>query len=315
MSVNIRYQNGTLTIDFGDQSQTGTDLGTGTTSRGPLVLGPIIIPLGSDATGSGPGSSPIGGDPGDGDDEPGPGSSTVGGGPGSSGIGGDTGGQTTGCGCPTVIGPIVFTGGSATASQPTLKFVNMAGVTPTVGTNITPSGVFDMQAQEEGMWCWAAVAVSVNNFLGTPNTWTQRKLVSQILGRDCSADTNPASPCNSPFNLEGPLARVGNLFDPNGAQFDRIARFSDLQDYWARFPLPVCLRIVWHDGSGQAHFIALTGATRLADGTQLLMVNDPAPHGFGPAQWDYDQLRLNYGSPGSESIGQWNDTYFVQANQ
>jgi hypothetical protein len=321
MNVRITFQDGTLTIDGlgkghqgggggdspvggggGDSPVGGDPGGKGGGCCGGLVLGPIVIPMGSQnsATGGGGGDSPVGGGGGD---------SPVGGGPGGN----------SGCCCPTVIGPIVFTGcnsgNQTTGPTPNVRPVNIKTVFPPVIKPQTgPPPPFELETQQEAQWCWAAVAVSVNNFLDQPGTWTQTALASQVLNLVCSAVPNPEDPCDQAFTLHGPLAATGNLFNPGGAKFDQFVQFADLQAYWAAVPYPICVRIAWDDGSDRAHFIALAGTTALVEGQQLVTVFDPSPTGFGPAQWDYDVLQSHYQGPPMTTgpKGHWTDTYFVQ---
>jgi Papain-like cysteine protease AvrRpt2 len=311
MNVQLRNRNGTLTISLGGQpalnggtggssgdsdvgGTRGTSVGGAGSCCGALILGPIIIPASS------------------GDGDVGTGSSTGSGG---------------GCCCPTVIGPIVFTGccsnSTSTANTPPtpLTPVNIAEVMPATRGAKSPAGAatFEMQPQQEAQWCWAAVAVSVNDFLNAPRTWTQSKLAAKALNRTCSSVPNPEDPCDRAFSLDTALKATGNLLSPNGAQFDRFVNFADLQTYWAAVPYPVCARIVWDDGSGNAHFIALTGYTELANGQKLVTVHDPSPTAFAPTVWDYDLLKANYQGPSDPQDpgavspkGHWHDSYFVQ---
>ena len=327
MNVQIRYQNGTLTIGFVGQSTLSTggsagddpiggNPGAAGMSCGGMIVGPIIVPIASSsqAKGGSAGDDPIGGSP-------------TGGSAGDDPIGGNPGtGNPSTCGCPIVIGPIVFTNSGATATTATpvttaLQTVDISNFIPRIPlaspATTTP---FTMEHQQEAQWCWAAVAVSVFNFLAGTDDLTQAALVPRLLKTVCDRVPNPQDPCNQAFTLDGPLSDLGNLVQPNGGQFDSIVKFADLQTYWSAAPFPVCARIVWDDGSNSAHFIALTASAELSNGQQLVSVHDPSPASLGPAQWDYDAFRLYYQGPPLDPNqpnafmprGHWNDTYFVQ---
>ena len=339
MDVQVRYQNGTLTISLGGQSTAGfasggtpgssppggtpgssppggSTSGGGSGCCGGLVLGPIVIPMAGYGSVSGgtPGTSPPGGTPG---------TSPPGGTPGTSPPGGGTASQSIGCCCPTVIGPIVFTdccSSTASESAGPPSIIDIDSVLSQAPLHIVPpTGLFEMQTQQEIEWCWSAVTVSVNNFLDTPDVWTQTKLASKVLRKTCSLAPSFNDPCNQEFALDISLTAIGNL-QPDGAFFDAIVAFKDLETYWNKLPIPICARIVWDDGSGNAHFIALGGYTLGANGEQNVLVYDPAPGGYGgPTTWDYDLLKSSYQCPPDPQnpltvmpSGHWNDSYFVQ---
>jgi hypothetical protein len=165
---------------------------------------------------------------------------------------------------------------------------------------------FVMQIQKEGQWCWAAVAVSINQYLDplTSGTWTQEKLATQVLqgrrqipsGVDCSKTPGQ---CNLPARLDDALTAVGNLGTAGAVA--GILSFEDLMA-WIDKQLPVCARIVWFTGSG--HFVALTGYRTFASGLQQVYVQDPS---VGPSYHDYEELVADY-PPG----GSWQDTYLVK---
>ena len=164
---------------------------------------------------------------------------------------------------------------------------------------------FVMQYQQEDQWCWAAVAVSVHQFLdpATSGTWTQPTLATQVLHKnklipatvDCSKTPGQ---CNLPWRLDDALTAVGNLQLPAEAgilSFEALTELIDKQ-------LPVCARIVWYTGNG--HFVALTGYRTFSSGAQQVYVQDPY---YGPSYQLYEDLVADY-PPG----GSWQDTYMVQ---
>jgi hypothetical protein len=328
MNVQVSYLNGILKISFegnvGAGGHSGGNAGDGPIGggsgnggvRGGLILGPIVIPaiVQGPSTGGNAGDGPIGGNAGDG---------PIGGNAGDGPIGGGQG-AGSGCCCPTVIGPIVFTDCcSSASSQPAtppsnLNINTVLAQAPTVFSPHSSDDIFEVPPQQEAQWCWSAVTVGVKAFVDSVAI-TQTELARTALLTVCSLEPNPDDPCNQPYSLNESLTAVGNL-QPNGAYFNSIVAFADLQTYWNRLPLPVCARIVWDDGSGTAHFIAISGYREATTGQQLVLVHDPAPGAYGgPILWDYDLLKSSYqcpADPGFSNIpmpsGHWNDSYFVQ---
>lgn len=170
-----------------------------------------------------------------------------------------------------------------------------------------------MQTQDQINWCWAAVAVSVTDFLDPQPiaiAWTQETLATKLLNSqspnsvlNCSLPNEASSTtqCNQPEALDVALTITKNL-RKNGYLQDSYLAFDCLQN-WVNAHLPVCARVVWR-GEG-AHFIALDGCTVSASGQQLVHVQDPLPFA-GPSFWDYEALVDNY-----DEAGSWQDSYLV----
>jgi Papain-like cysteine protease AvrRpt2 len=165
-----------------------------------------------------------------------------------------------------------------------------------------------MEIQEETNWCWAAVAVSVHNFLNSGNgNWTQGQLATPVLqtenqipaGVDCSQ--TPAL-CDLTAALDDALTITGNL-RPGGCLQNQHLVFNSIKN-WVAAKLPVGARIVWWQGG--AHFIVLDGYRELMSGAQQVHVQDPL---YGPSFQNYDDLVADY-PPG----GNWQDTYLVKKN-
>jgi hypothetical protein len=319
MNVQVSYQNGALRISFeggGANSDGGNagngPIGGGSQNAGPcggaLIVGPIVIPAATQSlsTGGNAGNGPIGGNAGNGP------------------IGGGEGAGSSCC-CPTVIGPIVFTDGcsssSSTQTSAPPSNLNISNVLAQAPPHLNPrtlTAIFEVPPQQEAQWCWSAVTVAVKDFVDNV-ALTQTDLAARALRTTCSLEPNPDDPCNQPYSLNKSLTAVGNL-QPDGAYFNSIVAFADLQTYWNQFPLPICARIVWDDGSGTAHFIAISGYKEVAGGQQLVLVHDPAPGAYGgPILWDYDLLKSSYQCPPDPNFptiatpsGHWNDSYFVQ---
>jgi hypothetical protein len=324
-------ESGTSTGGDGKESGTATG-GGGNGGRGccaPVVIGPIVISGGGLGTTSGS----LGGDGkesgtqtgGDGKE-----SGTQTGGDGKeSGTATGGGGNGGGCCCaPLVIGPIVISGccsGEASSSSgvsadpqgsQAVTVNPPASVTKT--SPVTSQRNFTMEPQEQFYWCWAAVAVSVHNFLdpAPPTAFdgalTQGALATELLEEqgypspDCTV--TPGSPvCNQPEALDVALTITQNLRQ-NGAMFNQHLTFDSIQN-WISAQLPVCARIVWFGKGAGAHFIALDGCKVMSSGLQLVHVQDPDTSNQNQyGLWDYDALVEDYG-PG----GYWNDSYLVTA--
>jgi len=165
---------------------------------------------------------------------------------------------------------------------------------------------FEMQEQQEHLWCWAAVAVSIHQFLdpAQANLWTQETLATKVLEHegqitskiDCSQTPDK---CNFAARLDDALSITGNLAPQGGV--NGILSFENLTQ-WIDQHLPVCARIVWFGGN--AHFIALDAYEVFSSGAQLVHVQDPAE---GPSYQLYEDLVEDY-PPG----GSWQNTILVK---
>jgi hypothetical protein len=183
-------------------------------------------------------------------------------------------------------------------------------ICPPTGQEIgARAATFVMQTQRETDWCWAAVAVSMNDFLDpvpalAGPTWTQPTLATQVLEQvlqwnppvDCSMDPQQ---CDQPAGLDVALGVTRNLRQA-GAMFNQILDFASIR-CWIDQQLPLGARILWPQGG--AHFVALSGYLVFASGEQKVVVQDPL---YGPSVQDYSSLLGQYLYQGS-----WNDTYLV----
>ena len=164
-----------------------------------------------------------------------------------------------------------------------------------------------MQTQQESNWCWAAVAVSLHNFLNPNNaSWTQGSLATPVLvgeqeikkGVDCSSTPGL---CNFPAALHDALKHTGNLDE---LLSNTRLGFNSIKQ-WVNANLPLGLRIGWPGGGG--HFIVIDGFVEYVSGEQVVNVEDPL---FGPSSWDYQEILDDYLGEG----GVWTDTYTVKKN-
>ena len=152
---------------------------------------------------------------------------------------------------------------------------------------------FKMEPQERTLWCWAAVAAAVHNFLDPEDQLTQEGVAERVLGVDCTGQGT----CDTGEDLGLVLRVVGNL---KGNPWDAPLTFDSIKD-WIDHNLPICVRIVWYDNGG--HCVVIDGYRELGQ-TQLVHVQDPL---YGPSwQW-YDALVEDY-APG----GSWQTTYLLR---
>jgi hypothetical protein len=311
---------------------------SGTACCGPVVIGPIVIDGSSLQSGmqgqNGKGGNPPGGGGGHtggnppggggghtGGNLPGGGGGHTGGNP-PGGGGGHTGGggphsaSGSGCCCPVVIGPIVISGCSSGQGASWAGYIGSQAVSinpPLQAESKAVTQPFVMQTQEATNWCWAAVAVSVNDFFNPPNAlagppWTQSTLANKLLGITSSpgCDQTPVpTPCNKPEALDVALTITQNLM-PDGARFNQHLTFDSIQK-WVAAQLPLGARITWFGGG--AHFIALDGCKLMSSGQRMVHVQDPSFSSTSPpGLWDYDALVESY-----LEEGYWSDTYLMTA--
>ena|SRR5271165_3658663 len=156
---------------------------------------------------------------------------------------------------------------------------------------------FTMQQQEADQWCWAAVGVSVNNYIAPHSTLTQSQLAAKVLG-GCNGD--PGSPnCDQPASMTQVLNAVHRqAADPVLAPISFAQIRQTIDSGW---PIPV--RIVWDDNPGNAHFVVISGYAISRSGVPLVQVDDPF---YDRSIVDYDTFVSNY-----LCSGQWERTYKV----
>jgi hypothetical protein len=163
-----------------------------------------------------------------------------------------------------------------------------------------------MQKQQKTNWCWAAVAVSIHNFLNSGGGLTQGEIATQVLqaelqipkGVDCTQTPNL---CNFTAALDDALRISGDLQSPGGFQRNRHLDFQSVKA-WVDAKLPVGARIVWFGGG--AHFVAVDGYREFRSGARQVHVQDPF---YGPTYQSYEDFVADY-PPG----GNWQDTYLVR---
>jgi hypothetical protein len=125
-----------------------------------------------------------------------------------------------------------------------------------------------MQPQEGDNWCWAAVAVSVRNFLDPADPLRQCDLANTQLNRtDCCQDPKPGD-CDVPSALDLALtnAQVPSTNQSGTLLFSEVATEIGGNR-------PVMCAIRWASGFVY-HFIQIDGFVQSGRGNELI-VNDP----------------------------------------
>lgn len=152
---------------------------------------------------------------------------------------------------------------------------------------------FDIEAQQQTQWCWAAVAVSVARFYKSASSSTQCSVVSAELNQATCCTNGGTNKCNKPWFLENALQRVEHL---DGARIDTHLQFGEVVTEIDEGQ-PLGVRIGWKGGGG--HFVVVDG---YATASQMVDVKDPWEDGhvFIP----YATLRDRYNGNGS-----WTHSY------
>jgi hypothetical protein len=160
---------------------------------------------------------------------------------------------------------------------------------------------FAMQYQEQGNWCWAAVATSVARFFNSRTTRTQCNIADAELKRTDCCGAGAGGACNVYGYLASALNRVGHLkaWRPSGAATPAELK-TEIDN-----GRPLCLRVAW--ASGGAHFLAVVGylpGSAQLTGSDLVAVEDSR---WGSSNVPYDVLRESY-----RLDGRWTDSYFTR---
>lgn len=159
-----------------------------------------------------------------------------------------------------------------------------------------------MQKQEQGMWCWAAVAASIANFYdGTAGR--QCDLANQEFSQStcCSEpDASDGNVCNRASDMEISIKRVNH----HASTSDTAATFKRVQDEIVQNRL-IALRIEWQ-GQSVGHAVILDGYSQDSDG-QWVLGDDP---GNGDSfAYTYEEFKNRYGD---NKDGSWDITYFTR---
>jgi hypothetical protein len=155
---------------------------------------------------------------------------------------------------------------------------------------------FNMQAQTQSNWCWAATSTSVSHFYWFFSHWTQCKVANAELGHtDCCHSPVP-SDCNVPWYLDRALTRTNNFVSIAGpAGFQQVKDEIDAGR-------PVGARIGWSGGGG--HFMVIYGYS-IVFGVEYFDIDDPI---YGKSHLTVTDFSNNY-----QGSGSWTHTYFTKS--
>lgn len=154
---------------------------------------------------------------------------------------------------------------------------------------------FNMQAQTQSNWCWAATSTSVSKFYSFLSPWTQCKVAAAELGKSCCNSPTPTA-CNVPWYLDKALTRTQNFVSIQGGTVTWEKVKQELEN-----GLVVGTRIGWNGGGG--HFMVIHGVSK-SGLVKYLHIDDPI---YGKSVLTYNQFATNY-----QGSGTWTHTYFTR---
>jgi Papain-like cysteine protease AvrRpt2 len=154
---------------------------------------------------------------------------------------------------------------------------------------------FNMQAQTQSNWCWAATATSVSHFYWLLSAWTQCLVANGELGLSNCCNSSVPAACNVPWYLDRALTRTNNFVSITGqVTFQQVRDEIDAER-------PVGARIGWSGGGG--HFMVIYGYSTVA-GTDYFDIDDPI---YGKSHLAVSEFANNY-----QGSGTWTHTYFTK---
>lgn len=155
---------------------------------------------------------------------------------------------------------------------------------------------FNIQAQTQTNWCWAATSVSVSRFYWTGSAWTQCQVASSELGRTDCCNSPVPSPCNVPWYLDRALTRTNNFVSLTGQlTFAQVKAEIDAGR-------PVGARVGWSGGGG--HFMVIYGY-RTVGLTRYFDIADPI---YGNSSPTVTTFSTNY-----QGSGTWTHSYYTKS--
>ena len=157
---------------------------------------------------------------------------------------------------------------------------------------------FNMEAQTQTNWCWAATAKSVSHFYWWFSPWTQCKIANAELGRSDACNSPVPSACNVPWYLDRALTRTNNYVSITApVTFDQVRAEIDAGR-------PVGARIGWSGGGG--HFMVIYGYSHVfITGQSYFDIDDPI---YGKSHLRVSEFSSNY-----QGSGSWTHTYFTKS--
>jgi papain like cysteine protease AvrRpt2 len=157
---------------------------------------------------------------------------------------------------------------------------------------------FTIQTQLMDLWCWAAVAASIDAYLTTGAPREQCTIANALTpGVECCPKKQE---CNQAQPLDSALGAVGRFLD----MFDFPLAFEDLQrELDANFP--VCARIGWLGPDGGGHFVVIAGYSIAPSGARMLKIRDPW---YIDSTMEYSDFAEAY----QAGRGEWTHSYRVK---
>jgi hypothetical protein len=154
----------------------------------------------------------------------------------------------------------------------------------------------DMQHQEQDLWCWSAVSVSVHHFYDPNSTLTQCEQASRQMQTDCCAAPGSRA-CNRSWFLEKALKDIGNLQAASGGTLPIESIRAEIDA-----GRPVGCRIEWSDHNG--HFVCIDGYD-VSGAEPTITIRDPF---YGTSRVPLARFMVAY-----QGSGSWTTTYTTKA--
>jgi hypothetical protein len=155
---------------------------------------------------------------------------------------------------------------------------------------------FNMQAQTESNWCWAATSTSVSHYYWFGSRWTQCRVACAELNLSTCCEVPAPDACNVPWFLDRALTRTNNFVSISGPlTFDQVRTEIDAER-------PVGARIGWANGGG--HFMVIYGYTKVLS-HEYFDIDDPI---FGKSHLKVSEFSNNY-----QTTGSWTHSYLTRS--
>ncbi len=155
---------------------------------------------------------------------------------------------------------------------------------------------FNMEAQTQSNWCWAATATSVSHFYWFLSNWAQCLVANAELGLNNCCNSPVPVACNVPWYLDRALSRTNNFVSITGQiTFQQVRDEIDAGR-------PVGARVGWSGGGG--HFMVIYGYSTIG-GTDYFDIDDPI---YGKSHLAVTDFADNY-----QGSGTWTHTYFTKS--
>jgi len=153
----------------------------------------------------------------------------------------------------------------------------------------------NVQAQQQSLWCWLAVATTIERYFEPSSTLTQCQLANTMLSQSkCCAQPSSAA-CNQAGDTSAALQQVGHFQSNTTGSltfFQLKLEIGFAQD-------PIVVRIKWGNAA-VGHAVILSGYLTDSEGDHWVVVDDP---GAGTTElWTYDEFRTAYKGNGTWDI-------------